>query len=189
MDKRLRYHTDLTLEVAVEMNNHAGTDEPGEDGTDPDVERDSAPDTEQDRWDDESPTGSDDEGKETILEMRQVAGLTAGSVMALHRGSFQFRESDKDVGFSLVVEDVDHVYVVAGSASATVDEIPVEEPTPLGSAVLNVGSACFTVRPPRPEPTTEQLVADLETARRPPKPITRPRVSRIGNMIRSRNRS
>ena len=114
------------------------------------------------------------ERQETILEMRQVAGLTAGSVMGLHRGSFQFRESDKEVGFSLTVSDVDDVSVIAGSAATIVDEIPVDEPTPLGSSVLNVGSACFTVRPPRPQPTADVRVAELLEARTPPKAIVVP---------------
>ncbi|MEM7275486.1 MAG: hypothetical protein AAF547_20590 [Actinomycetota bacterium] len=114
----------------------------------------------------------DDDGP--VLEMRQVAGLTAGSVMLLHEGSFQFRESDKDVGFSLVVNGEDDVVVLAGSAAALVDEIPVVEPTPLGDAVLNVGSACFTVRTPRPEPTNSYLLAELETARTPPGAIPVP---------------
>ena len=50
------------------------------------------------------------------LEMRQVAGLTAGSVMVMREGSFQFRESNKEVGFSLVVEPPDLVTVVGGTA-------------------------------------------------------------------------
>ncbi len=115
--------------------------------------------------------------KETVLEMRQVAGLTAGSVMDLHRGSFQFRESDREVGFSLVVDEGDQVSVVAGAAVASVDEIQVEDPTPLGSSVLNVGSACFTVRPPRPAPDPKTLVASLEAARRPSKAIVVPELS------------
>ncbi|MEM9655326.1 MAG: hypothetical protein AAGA65_24755 [Actinomycetota bacterium] len=111
---------------------------------------------------------------ETTLEMRQVAGLTAGSVMVLHTGSFQFRESEKDVGFSLVVEGPDRVTVVGGSATSLIDEVPVGEPTPLGDAVLNVGSACFTVREPRPEPTNANRLNDLESARKPPSAIAVP---------------
>ncbi len=118
--------------------------------------------------------GSTDDAKQTVLEMRQVAGLTAGSVMDLHRGSFQFRESDKEVGFSLVVDEQDQASVVAGAASTAVDEIFVAEPTPLGDAVLNVGSACFTVRPPRPAPDPVAMVEQLEAARRPSRAISVP---------------
>ncbi len=117
---------------------------------------------------------ADVDANTTVLEMRQVAGLTAGSVMDLHRGSFQFRESDREVGFSLVVDEYDQVSVIAGAAAAAVDEIPVEDPTPLGTSVLNVGSACFTVRPPRPAPDPKTLVAALEAARRPSKAIVVP---------------
>jgi hypothetical protein len=106
--------------------------------------------------------------------MRQVAGLTAGSVMMLREGSFQFRESEKEVGFSLVVESADDVTVVGGTAAAVIDEIPVSEPTPLGNSVLNVGSACFTVREPRPEPTNAQRLADLEAGRTSPSAIPVP---------------
>ncbi len=121
-----------------------------------------------------SPHGDGDSTKDTILEMRQVAGLTAGSVMGLHQGSFQFRESDKEVGFSLTVDGVDDVTVVAGSAATLVDEIQVDQPTPLGDAVLNVGSACFTVRPIREPATAEGRLAHLVEARTPPKAISVP---------------
>ncbi|MGI9596547.1 MAG: hypothetical protein ACR2QK_10325 [Acidimicrobiales bacterium] len=123
----------------------------------------------------EAPTGQvEGPAKETILEMRQVAGLTAGSVMGLHKGSFQFRESDKEVGFSLTVHNIDDVTVVAGSATTLVDGIAVEQPTPLGSEVFNVGSACFTVRPVREEPTPEGRLAALVEARTPPRAIPVP---------------
>ena len=108
------------------------------------------------------------------LEMRQVAGLTAGSVMVLHEGSFQFRESAKEVGFALVVDQDENVVVIAGSSAAYVDEIEVTEPTPVGDAVLHVGSACFTVRRTRPEPSGGYLMSVLEAARTPPGAITVP---------------
>lgn len=111
---------------------------------------------------------------ETTLEMRQVAGLTAGSVMVLRDGSFQFRESEKEVGFSLVVDGPQNVTVINGSATSTIDEIVVEEPTPLGDSVLNVGSACFTVREPRPAPSNEERLENLEANRKPPPAITVP---------------
>ena len=118
------------------------------------------------------PTSTPD--RQTLLEMRQVAGLTAGSVMELHTGSFQFRESDKDVGFSLVVRGQDDVVVVPGTATTTVDEIVVDEPTPLGDGILNVGTACFTVRRPRPDPDGAYRLAVLEEARRSPRAIEVP---------------
>ena len=119
-------------------------------------------------------THPDDSPGPTLLEMRQVAGLTAGSVMDLHKGSFQFRESDREVGFSLYVDSPDDVVVVVGAAEAVIDEVPVTEPTPLGLSVLNVGSACFTVREPRPDSNTGSLVEWLEAAKRPTRAITVP---------------
>ncbi len=104
---------------------------------------------------------------DVLLEMRQVAGLTSGTVMPLHSGLFQFRESDRDIGFSLAVQDVDTVMVVPGSVDALVDQAPVTEAMPIGESVLHVGSACFTVRPPRPPATAASIVATIEAARQP----------------------
>lgn len=115
-----------------------------------------------------------DPDRRTILEMRQVAGLTAGSIMDLHAGSFQFRESDKDVGFSLLVRGPNDVVVVPGTATTMVDEIVIDEPTPLGDSILNVGTACFTVRRPRPDPTPDYRLAVLEEARRSPRALVVP---------------
>ncbi|MGH1489066.1 MAG: hypothetical protein ACRBK7_06665 [Acidimicrobiales bacterium] len=120
--------------------------------------------------------GADDPTPEkpTILEMRQVAGLTAGSVMGLHKGSFQFRESDKEVGFALTVESPDDVVVSPGSATTMIDEIVVDEPTPLGRGVLNVGTACFTVRRLRSKPDNASRLAAVMAGRTPPKAISVP---------------
>lgn len=84
------------------------------------------------------------------MEMRQVAGLTSGSVMPLDYGAFQFSESIEGASFTVRVVENDQVVVLPGTASAIVDDANVVEPTPLGlDGVLNVGSACFVVRPPR----------------------------------------
>lgn len=115
-----------------------------------------------------------EETKPTILEMRQIAGLTAGSVMGLHQGSFQFREADKEIGFTLSVAGPDDVLVTAGSAASMIDEILVDEPTPLGDAVLHVGTACFTVRPPRVEPSGEARLEAVLAGRTPAKAIPVP---------------
>jgi hypothetical protein len=109
-----------------------------------------------------------------ILEMRQVAGLTAGPVMDLHVGSFQFNESDSDVGFDLTVAESAEVVVRPGTADAHIDEVALTEPTPLNDAVLNVGSACFTVRPPRPAPSAEHRLATLDAVLHRPPAITVP---------------
>lgn len=123
---------------------------------------------------------TNDEERTPVLELRQVAGLTAGSVMKLHQGSFQFRESNKEVGFSLVVNAVDDVSVIPGAADALIDEIAIDRPTPLGSSILNVGSACFSVRPPRPERDPQHLTTLLESARRPSRAIHVPDLAKSG---------
>ena len=90
------------------------------------------------------------------LEMRQIAGLTAGSMMKLSLGrAFEFNESNEGGSFSLRVMEDGNVVVHPGSAKAIIDEIEVTEPTVIGDAILNVSSACFSVRPPRPEVGTE----------------------------------
>ncbi len=90
------------------------------------------------------------------LEMRQIAGLTAGSMMKLSLGrAFEFNESNEGGSFSLRVMEDGNVVVHPGSAKAIIDEIEVTEPTVIGDAILNVSSACFSVRPPRPDVGTE----------------------------------
>ncbi len=124
--------------------------------------------------------GNETEDRTPVLELRQVAGLTAGSVMRLHPGSFQFRESNKEVGFSLVVNSVDDVVVIPGAADALIDEIAIDYPTPLSSSILNVGSACFSVRPPRPGRDNQLLTSLLESARRPTQAIPVPDLTKSG---------
>lgn len=134
------------------------------DGTDPAVEAEEPTE----------PAVEPEPAPETVLEMRQVAGLTSGSVMQLHVGSFQFHESDSDVGFAVVVDEDERAVVVPGTAAAHVDEVPLTEPTPLFDSVLDVGSACFTVRPHRPGPTAATRLAAIEETRRGPGAIAVP---------------
>lgn len=91
-----------------------------------------------------------------ILEMRQVAGLTAGSMMKLSLGrAFEFNESNEGGSFSLRVLENGEVVVHPGSAKTVVDEVEVTEPTLIGNAILNVSSACFSVRRPRASATNK----------------------------------
>lgn len=122
-----------------------------------------------------------------LVEMRQVAGLTSGSAVDLGAGSFEFRESNRDVGFSLTVDPTGGVLVVPGEAGAMVAEIPIQQPTPLGYEVLNVGSACFTVRRPRPEPTPEGRLKTLRSARASAPPITVPEALETGGELRAQS--
>lgn len=85
------------------------------------------------------------------LEMRQVAGLTSGSSMTLLPGNmYEFTESTKGVSFGLKLVDDGQVIVFPGSAHAIINEVEVTEPAFLGNGILQVGSACFSVRPVRP---------------------------------------
>lgn len=147
----------------------AGADPDQHTGLDHDVDPDLAHGAQEDA-DDELVV----EAPEPVLEMRQVAGLTSGSVMELHVGSFQFHESESDVGFAIVVDESEEAYVVPGSAEAQVDEVPLNEPSPLFDSILNVGSACFTVRRHRLAPDTEVRLSALEEIRRGPGPIMVP---------------
>ncbi len=93
---------------------------------------------------------------EAYLEMRQVAGLTAGSMMKLPVGrAFEFNESNEGGSFSLRVLETGEVVVHPGSARAVIDEVEVSEPMLIGDALLNVSSACFSVRRPRPPASSE----------------------------------
>lgn len=119
---------------------------------------------------------------EVTLEMRQVAGLTAGSSMLLPPGKvFQFNETTTSgpaaadgqgdsASFVLRVSDEGRVIVVPGSATAIVNETVVEEPTFVGNGILSVGSACFTVRPTRGEANAATLER-TETALKAPRAI------------------
>lgn len=124
-----------------------------------------------------------------LLEMRQVAGLTAGSVMELNVGTFQFRESDSDVGFSLEVHDAHQVNVIPGSVKVSIDEFEIDQPTPLGGSILHVGSACFVVRPPRPPVSSESRLSSVESIRIPPPPIEVPDLTTPDPEAETRRRS
>ncbi|MCP4223514.1 MAG: hypothetical protein GY773_09255, partial [Actinomycetia bacterium] len=88
-----------------------------------------------------------DEEKVGVLELRQIAGLTAGVVMDLVQSSYDFAEGTDVVGFSIRVDDHDRAVVVPGAAPARLDSIAINEPTPIGSGVLDVGTARFIIRP------------------------------------------
>ncbi len=114
------------------------------------------------------------------LEMRQVAGLTAGSSMMLPPSkSFQFSETttssdsqdDGSTSFVLRVTDDGRVIVLPGTAKAIVNETAVEEPTFVGNGILSVGSACFAVRPVRAA-SSESALERAEVAMTAPKAIT-----------------
>lgn len=121
------------------------------------------------------PTGAlGQSDRPAMLHMRQVAGLTAGSIMELEQGSFQFSESSDEVGFTLTVQDENHIMLIPGTAEAMLDEMVAMQPTELGDAVLNVKTACFVVRPPRTPPSPASRLEAIKKARRSPKVIEVP---------------
>ncbi len=111
---------------------------------------------------------------EPVLHMRQVAGLTAGSTMDLYTGSFEFSESGGGHGFTLTINDQNDVVLIPGTAPAHLDEVKVVQPTQVGNVVLNVETACFVLRPPRPPVSTASRLRQVNATRRSPKVIAVP---------------
>ena len=111
---------------------------------------------------------------EAVLHMRQVAGLSAGSTMDLHTGSFEFSESGGNVGFTLTINNQNDVVLVPGQAPAFLDEVEVGNATQVGNVVLNVRTACFVLRPPRPSVSGDTRLRQIHATRRAPKLIKVP---------------
>jgi len=84
------------------------------------------------------------------IEMRQIAGLGAGTVMQLTEGVFSFKEGDKESAFSVSVKDGVPT-ILPGNSDVWVDDQLVTQPTLLSNHILNVGSARFSIQTPRPE--------------------------------------
>jgi hypothetical protein len=80
-------------------------------------------------------------------ELRQIAGLTAGTIIPLDRPSLAFAEGENEVGFRLDVAPSGRVEVIPEAATVTIDAVPVSGPTAVGLGALDVGSARFVVRP------------------------------------------
>ncbi len=135
-------------------DNYNDNDEAGAEGTDA-VEDAAAVDDD----------GSDTAHEGTHVEMRQVAGLTAGSMMKLNVGrAFEFNESNDGGSFSLRVLENGEVIVHPGSAHAIIDEVEVDEPMLVGDGLLNVSSACFSIRRPRPPASSESRMESIGAA-------------------------
>ncbi len=145
---------DVMTPVAFGSDNGSDNDEAGAEGTDA-VEDAAAVDDD----------GSDTAHDGTHVEMRQVAGLTAGSMMKLNVGrAFEFNESNDGGSFSLRVLENGEVIVHPGSAHAIIDEVEVDEPMLVGDGLLNVSSACFSIRRPRPPASSESRMESIGAA-------------------------
>ncbi len=107
------------------------------------------------------------------MELRQVAGISAGGCLELRPGNYDFgpvsrgpgRLEDgqpESVGFTLRLDD-DLVAVVGpGSGPLSLDDEPVVEPTDLDGRVINAGSARFVVARPRPPRRRGGSVRDVQ---------------------------
>ncbi len=95
------------------------------------------------------------------MELRQVAGISAGGTLELRPGNYDFgpvkhgpgRLDDGDpdqVGFTLTLNGNLTATIGPGETPVLVDNQPVVEPTTLGGRVINAGSARFVVARPRP---------------------------------------
>ncbi len=95
------------------------------------------------------------------VELRQVAGISAGGTLELRPGVYDFgpvkrgagRLDDGDpdvVRFTITVGEDLTATIGPGETLVLVDDQPVVEPTPIGGRVINAGSARFIVARPRP---------------------------------------
>ncbi len=106
------------------------------------------------------------------MELRQIAGISAGGCMELRPGSYDFgpvqqgpgRLDDGDpdsVGFTLSLNGNLTAIVGPGDSPVLVDSQPVVEPTTLGGRTINAGSARFVVARPRPPQRREGPVRQI----------------------------
>ena len=106
------------------------------------------------------------------MELRQVAGISAGGSMELRPGSYDFgpvqqgpgRLDDGDpdsVGFTLSLNGNLTATIGPGDNPVLVDSQPVIEPTTLGGRVINAGSARFVVARPRPPQRRGGIVREI----------------------------
>lgn len=134
-DNRGDAGTGVRIKAGLATAADTSSDDLPDNDLDLDLDNDSDDDTEN-----ETPTPP------SLLEFRQVAGLTAGAILDLTEEHYDFAEGEGSVGFSISVDEHDRAIVTPGSVDADIDSIPLEEPTVLGSGVLDVGSARFIVR-------------------------------------------
>lgn len=95
------------------------------------------------------------------MELRQVAGVSAGGCLELHPGSYDFGPvrngpgrldggQPDTIGFTLQLDESLVASVGPGAAPIMLDDQPIAEETDLAGRVINAGSARFVVARPRP---------------------------------------
>lgn len=93
---------------------------------------------------------ADFSAESVTLELRQIAGLTAGETTELQpSSSYDFSDSLSGYGFRIDVDTDGRSELIPGSIDAVLHDSPVRVPTPIGSGVLDVGNARFVVWPRR----------------------------------------
>jgi hypothetical protein len=110
------------------------------------------------------------------VELRQIAGISAGGSMELTPGHWDFGPSDDEadrlqdgapawIGFSLHVDDHLSVIVEPGNQPVRVNGEAVRRPTVVDDAVIDAGTARFVVARPQGGPTPSlPAVSDDEDA-------------------------
>lgn len=122
---------------------------------------------------DDDLAGYDDEADDEFapsaatMELRQIAGLTAGIDLELDRAGHEFAEGDQSVAFTITVDDKDRAVLVPGTMAVKLDTQPVTQPTLIGWGALDVGSARFIVRPRRSFPRADEWLAQRDAFDRP----------------------
>ncbi len=106
------------------------------------------------------------------MELRQIAGVSAGGSLELYPGNYDFGPVSRgpgrlgdgqpdSVGFTLQLDGDLSAVVGPGEAPLRLDDQPVNEPTDLRGRVINAGSARFVVARPRPPRKRDGTVTDL----------------------------
>ncbi len=109
------------------------------------------------------------------MELRQVAGISAGGCLELQAGSYDFgpvrngpgRLDDGEpdtVGFTLRLDESLAASVGPGEAPIMLDDEPIADETELAGRVINAGSARFVVARPRPPRKRTGPVRDSDVA-------------------------
>jgi hypothetical protein len=112
------------------------------------------------------------------VELRQIAGLTAGGSLPLAVGTHELGPADAvgpkletgevgAVAFRLTVDEDRTVRIAVGTGEVRIDGEPVGQPRIVGGGIIDAGSAAFVVRPTRIQ-VVEGDTADLG-------PLTAPR--------------
>ena len=108
-----------------------------------------------------APVDHDQPQVEPVVSLEQIAGLTAGGSLALAPGDYAFGENSAitdglglgapdALSFGLRVDQRGQVIAVPGNSRARIGDQPLVAEAPLGSSILDVGTARFRCADPTP---------------------------------------